>query len=78
MDCWLLQPHATTPRNKDRFLGAPVKRGANNHCAYGADEGLLSLRRPYGTPDGLLVAPTPRYHPKKQRPFLWDPGEARG
>jgi len=29
-------PHASTPRNKDRFLGTPVKRGANNRCAYGA------------------------------------------
>src|SRR5271166_1655804 len=29
-------PHASTPRNKDRFLGTPVKRGANEHCAYGA------------------------------------------
>ena len=36
MNCWLCQPHATTPRNKDRFLGTPVKRGANELCAYGA------------------------------------------
>ena len=35
-------------------------------------------RRPYGTPDELFVLPTPRFHPKKQRPFLGDPGEARG
>jgi hypothetical protein len=41
MNCWFRQPHATTPRNKDRFLGTPVKRGANNHCAYGAGDGLL-------------------------------------
>jgi hypothetical protein len=40
-NCWFRQPHATTPRNKDRFLGTPVKRGANSHCAYGAGEGLL-------------------------------------
>jgi hypothetical protein len=41
MNYWFLQPHATTPRNKDRFSGTPVKRGANNHCAYGAGDGLL-------------------------------------
>jgi hypothetical protein len=29
-------PQASTPRNKDRFLGTPVKRGANERCAYGA------------------------------------------
>ena len=26
-------PQASTPRNKGRFLGTPVKRGANNPCA---------------------------------------------
>jgi hypothetical protein len=41
MNYWLRQPHATTPRNKDRFLGTSVKRGANNHCAYGAGDWLL-------------------------------------
>ena len=43
----------------------------NNAC----NPNALSL---YEAPDGLLVAPTPRYHPKEQRPFLGDPGEARG
>jgi hypothetical protein len=29
-------PTVTTPRNKDRFLGTPLKRWANHRCAYGA------------------------------------------
>jgi hypothetical protein len=28
--------HASTPGNKDRFLGTPVKREADDRCAYGA------------------------------------------
>ena len=39
---WLRPPHVTTPRNKDRFLGTPANRGANNYCAYGAGYGRLS------------------------------------
>jgi hypothetical protein len=38
MNCWFRQPHITTPRNKNRFLGIPVKRGANDRCAYGAGD----------------------------------------
>jgi hypothetical protein len=34
------QPHANTPRNKDRFLGTPVKHEANNRGTYGAGDGL--------------------------------------
>ena len=30
-----LFPHASTPRNKDRFLRTPVGRGANKICASG-------------------------------------------
>jgi len=40
---WFRAPHATTPGNEDRFLGTPVKRGANNHCACGAVEFGASL-----------------------------------
>jgi hypothetical protein len=35
-----------TPRNQDRFLGAPVKRGASERCAYGAGWGRLGLQIP--------------------------------
>ena len=34
-------PHASTPRNKDRFLGTPVKRGANKFAAANASGALI-------------------------------------
>jgi len=34
--CMLRSPHASTPRNEDRFLGASAKRGVNQLCASGA------------------------------------------
>ena len=42
--CGNLFPHITTPRNKDHFLGTPVTRGANKHCAYGAAARTLLMR----------------------------------
>ena len=42
MNCLFRQPHASIPRNKGRFLGTPVKHGANDRCAYGGVGGPLS------------------------------------
>jgi hypothetical protein len=45
------------------FANPTLKRGANNHCAYGAGDGLLptpgqvAVRRTYGAGDGLLPTP---------------------
>jgi hypothetical protein len=39
-----LFPHASTPRNKRRFLGTPVKRGANQRCASGAPDRTLLMQ----------------------------------
>ena len=47
MNCLFRQPHASIPRNKGRFLGTPVKRGANNRCAYGAGAGPVSYTHLY-------------------------------
>ena len=40
MNDWFRQPHATHPKKQNRFLGTPVKRGANKHCASGAGDWL--------------------------------------
>jgi hypothetical protein len=46
MNCWFRQPHATTPRNKDRFLGTPVKRVAR---AFSESEYQFCSGKPDGT-----------------------------
>ena len=38
-------------------------------------KGLGHVRRPYGTPARIIGSATPRYHPKKQKSFLGDPGK---
>ena len=53
-------PHASTPGNKDRFLGTPVKRGANNHCASGATPiGTRSVNK-FNSCDCPALVPSPR------------------
>lgn len=54
-------PRASTPGNKDRFLGTPVKRGANNHCAYGAGLARFGIFR-FDRNRALLQGPRCRVH----------------